>query len=71
MNIKHKVTIQKLLSVNLSKCRVVWTQKILLNAQDVTFIVALFFNDAFADKEGSHSINQILKDIGSSVSEPS
>ena len=42
MNIKHKVTIQKLLSVNLSKCRVVWTQKILLNAQDVTFIVALF-----------------------------
>ena len=41
MNIKHKVTIQKLLSVNLSKCRVVWTQKILLNAQDVTFIVAL------------------------------
>ena len=42
MNIKHKVTIQKLLSVNLSKCRVVWTQKILLNAQDVTFIVAMF-----------------------------
>ena len=63
MNIKHKVTIQKLLSVNLSKCRVVWTQKILLNAQDVTLIVVrnVFFNEAFADKEGSHSINQILK----------
>ena len=43
MRDEHKtfVTIQKLLTVNLSKCRVVLTQKIPLNAQDVTFIVAL------------------------------